>query len=321
MVRRETDGSKALRLRKTNPWVMLGMLGILIATIVVCGWLAFFDKSDDINIEEAEIENNNGQITEKSAYKDSENIEVEPKKIDFQPTVEEWAASVNGNKSVLIYDLDRDEVAGAYNSDEKYSTASLYKLFVVYEGYRRVDSDEWKGDELAGSTGHNIKECLDLAIRESHSPCAEAMWDKIGEDTLDEIIEQDYEIANSDISEFVSTSEDIAKIMKKYYYHRDIKDEALLAQMKDSLLNQPATEYDWRQGLPSGFSDAAKVYNKVGWEYNADEGHWDIYHDAAIVEFSNENRNYVVVVMTNGVPYQKIRDFGKKFEQTYLDNI
>ena len=322
MVRRKTDKSKALKLRKTNPWIMLGVAGILVATIVACGWLAFFDKANDTDIGEyPEINKCDKQISEEGTCEDLGNANIKPEKIDFQPTIDEWASSVSGDKSVLVYDLDRDEIVGGYNIHSEYDTASLYKLFVVYEGYRRVESEKWKIDNPAGSTSHTIGECLDLAIRESHSPCAEALWAKIGEDTLDEIIEQDYEIFDSAISELSSTPEDIAKIMKKFYYHDDIKNDKLIAQMEDSFLNQPVTEYDWRQGLPSGFSDAAKVYNKVGWRYNEEEKYWEIYHDAAIIEFPNENRNFIVVVMTKNVPYKKIRELGKKLEKTYNDNI
>ena len=133
----------------------------------------------------------------------SEPVEEEivlPDKIDFQPVVDNWVSSVGGNKSVLIYDLERNEVVGEYNSKKDYSTASLYKLFVVYEGYRRVQSGEWKADNRAGSTGHTILECLDLSIRESNSTCAETLWDMIGRSNLDNIIVNDFIINDSQIS-------------------------------------------------------------------------------------------------------------------------
>ena len=96
-------------------------------------------------------------------------------------------------------------------------------------------------------------------------------------------------------------------------------DGGLIAQIKDSFLNQPATTYNWRQGLPSGFSKA-NVYNKVGWAYNADGGYWNIYHDAAIVEFPESNRHFIVVVMTNQVPFEAIRTLGTKIEETFYNN-
>ena len=248
-----------------------------------------------------------------------EPVVVLPDKIDFQPVVDGWVGGAGGNKSVLIYDLERNEVVGAYNATENYNTASLYKLFVVYEGYRRVQSGEWQASDPAGSTGYTILKCLDLAIRESYSPCAETLWAMIGRQELTTIIEDDFGISNSDIESLISNPEDIMKMMKIFYEHKDVTDENLIATMKDSFLTQPPTTYNWRQGLPSGFTKA-NVYNKVGWDYNPDARVWNIYHDAAIVEFPDKNRHYIVVVMTNQVPYQKNTALGRDIEEKFYAN-
>ena len=292
--------------------LMVILLAILTATatLVLYYLVAGLQENNTVITENVVIDE-----ADESAYVSPEITEVEPEKIDFQPVVDEWVNLVGGNKSVLIYDLDRDEIVGSYNTTKRYNTASLYKLFVVYEGYRRLESGEWQADEPAGSTGYTVLECLDLAIRESYSPCAETLWARIGHDELDEIIEKDFGITNSDISALISNPEDIQKMMKLFYEHPDIKSETLVARMKDSLLNQPKTTYNWRQGLPSGFSDKVNVYNKVGWSFNEDENYWDIYHDAAIVELPEKDRHFIVVVMTNKVSYQQIRKLGSMIEE------
>ena len=246
---------------------------------------------------------------------------VLPNAIDFQPTIDSWVNSVGGNRSVIIYDLDRDELAGQYNPSEDYNMASLYKLFVVYEGYRRLERGEWSADAPAGYTGHTILECLDLAIRESHSPCAESLWGMIGHAELDAIAASDFGVTNSDISHIISNPTDILKIMQIFYKHADITNEVYLARIKDSFLNQPVTTYNWRQGLPSGFSSAVNVYNKVGWDFNPDGNYWNIYHDTAIVEFPEYDRHFIVVVMTNRVPFQKIREFGSLVEASVKESF
>ena len=260
-------------------------------------------------------------ISEQNSEQIIEDVETEEdtKIIDFQPVIDEWINTVSGNKSVIIYDLDNDRLVGSYNEEENYNIASLYKLFVVYEGYRRLQSGEWNIGEAAGSTGYTILECLDLAIRESYSPCAETLWYKIGQDELDEIIINDYKINNSDISSITSNPNDILSILKLFYSHPDISDEALITRMKDSFLNQPRTTYNWRQGLPSGFS-RANVYNKVGWDYNDEAGYWNVYHDAAIIEFPEDNRHFAVIVMTEYIPYRKISDLGSLIENYFYNN-
>ena len=108
--------------------------------------------------------------------------------------------------------------------------------------------------------------------------------------------------------------------MKLFYEHKYITDETLLNQIKDSFLNQPATTYNWRQGLPSGFTKA-NVYNKVGWDFNPDGNYWNIYHDAAIVEFPESNRHYIVVVMSNRLPFQQIRTLGTNIEKHFYNEL
>ena len=313
MVLRPANKSAAVGKSDTESTVLMVILLAILtatATLVLYYLVAGLQENNTVITENVVIDE-----TDESAYVSPEITEIEPEKIDFQPVVDEWVNLVGGNKSVLIYDLDRDEIVGSYNTTKRYDTASLYKLFVVYEGYRRLESGEWQADEPTGSTGYTVLECLDLAIRESYSPCAETLWARIGHDELDEIIEKDFGIINSDISAFTSNPEDIQKMMKLFYEHPDIKSETLVARMKDSFLNQPKTTYNWRQGLPSGFSDKVNVYNKVGWSFNEDENYWDVYHDAAIVEFPEKDRHFIVVVMTNKVPYQQIRKLGSMIEE------
>lgn len=305
------------RAKKTFPVWGLVCIFLLVALI---GGLGAFGIYKLVN------SNNTTEPTTVEEPKEPEKP-AEPEKpviseVDFQPVLDQWAASVSGNRSVLIYDLNLDKLAGSYNVDEDYGTASLYKLFVVYEGYKRVENGTWDGNARAGATGKTILKCLDLAVRESHSPCAETLWSMIGHAELDNIIKKEWNITNSDISHLVSNASDIMKILKRFYEHPDFKDENLLASMWDSFLNQPDTTYEWRQGLPRGFLKA-DVYNKVGWAYNTAGKYWDIYHDAAIVKFPTEDgktRDFIIVVMTNKIDYPDIRRLGTMLENKFYES-
>lgn len=265
------------------------------------------------------------EIIEPEFLKEDENPEEEPgpiknTEVDFQEKIEAWARKAGGKSGVYIYDLDNDKVVADYNGDVKFSTASLYKLFVVYEGYRRLENGEWSENTKVGGTGKTIIKCLDLAIRESNSPCAESLHSMIGYGTMANIIEDDFGLSNTSARYLYSTPEEIAKMMKIFYEHEEIKNEDRLGLMKDSFLNQPKTTYDWRRGLPKGFSDKVDVYNKVGWEYDADNKYWKIYDDAAIVVFKNENRHFIVVEMTSRVALERIVELGKVIEDAFYGN-
>lgn len=239
------------------------------------------------------------------------------KPVDLQPTVDTWSKTAGGNHSVIIYDLDTDQTVASLNPDKKYGTASLYKLFVVYEGYRRLENGSWNPNDIITSGKTRLK-CLDLAIRESHSPCAETLWAQIGHANLDEIIKNDFAIKDSDISHLISNPNDILKMLKIYYSHSDISDENW-KRIADSMLNQPKTTQNWRQGLPSGFSNDVDVYNKVGWEYSGRD--WKIYHDAAILDFKKFHRHFIIVVMTNHVSHLKIAELGRMVEAAVNDTL
>lgn len=303
--------SRTIKRSKAINRLLTSILLVLIILIALSVSLLFIIRSVSEFGEDAESSNEvstTGNKTSKSS----------PAKIDFQPVVDDWANSTSGNKSIAIFDLDRNELLASYNNDKHFDTASLYKLFVVYEGYRRVQFGEWDGGELIGQTDKTILQCLDLAIRESNSTCAEAIWDMIGRKELDRIVRDEFKIKHTDVSDLSSNVNDITLMMKILYRHKQITDDKLVEQLKDSFLNQPTTEYDWRQGLPSGF-EKANVYNKVGWDYNSEEKNWILYHDASIVEFPDDNRHFIVVVMTSHIAPNKIAELGRSIEAKYLN--
>lgn len=293
---------------------------LIIATIFVAAvFIAFFvnvliKQLRDANTQKpTAVETESTEVVIEEPEPEPEPEPVVLTKVDLQPTVDEWVNANGGQKGIMIYDLDLDTVVGEYNSDASFNIASIYKLFVVYEGYNRINRGEWIANDPAGYTGYTILECLDLAIRESHSPCAETLWSKIGHPQLEEIFRTKYK-NNARISNISATAKEIVSILKLYYLHPDITNKALVDRMWDSFLNQPVTTYDWRQGLPSGFSDKTKVYNKVGWAYNAAGRYWNVYDDAAIIETAN-GRHYIVVILTSQVNPDNIKSFGTKLEE------
>ncbi len=298
--------------KKTKKLVLVGLINFVVIFVIVLAVLMV-------------IRNNNGNIDNTDDVAGTqeetpvEEIEiVEPVKIegmDFQPLIDDWADSTSGRKGIIIYDLAAEKISGEYNADTKFATASLYKLFVVYEGYKKLQSGEWLGDDVAGWTGHSIMECLDLAIRESNSECAETLWSMIGRDELNNVVQNEFGLSDIEVGTFMATPREIMKMMTLFYKHVDIVDDGLVGVMKDSFLNQPVTIYDWRQGLPSGFSENVAVYNKVGWNYNGE--YWDIYNDAAIVDFVQDGRAFVVVVMTSGMSFKNIVRFGERLEEEF----
>lgn len=253
--------------------------------------------------------------------------EKHPPFIDMQDAVNIFARSQSGQVSVIIYDIENDRYSAIYNSDAPMNTASVYKLFPVYENYLRMESGEYQKSETYLKTTKDGKEvaytreqCAELALRESNSACAEKMVEEIGQAELDQIGWEKYDLLNT--KGLSSTASDITKMLKTYYAHTGLSDETW-HKIQDALLNQPNTkseedekvENNWRQGLPSGFH-TAKVYNKVGWL--GDKNKWKIYNDAAIIEFPKQDRHYIAVVLTTNTDPSAIANLGNHIEQAVI---
>lgn len=319
----QTKKQKAKRAKKNKK--VQTLLDVIVVVLVAGATYAMF-KLTNVAPENQEINNPSVVTAETLNEKDSDESEpegAEEPKIDLQPVLNSWLGTLSGGMQVgvTILDLDEDGVIGTINGDEQFQTASAYKLFVVYEGWRRVEIGEWSASETLPS-GYTIEECLDLAIRQSHSVCAETLWSKIGRNELEYIIANSYGLENSSASGFVSTPNDMVEMMRYYYVHKDLSD-ATWAKVQDSLLNQPASgdgcdgPCDWRQGLPKGFTRGTKVYNKVGWDYNG--AYWTIYNDVAILEFPEQNRHFAVAVMTSSLSsIERLVALGDALEEAIL---
>lgn len=296
-----------------------GPIVILTLVVVAAGFFVMdLMKKSDLNTEGSASEVAAKTEVDEEKQEDEPVEEPKPEPVDFQGVVDEWVASVGGNKSVVIYDLDREEISAEYNTGEDYIMESLYKLFVVYEGYKRVENGSWDKSTIVNSAGKTLEYCLYSAIRNSDSSCAEPLWGMIGRDELEAIAHDEWGISEKTIIlRLISNVNDILTIMKRFYEHPDFSDEELVAQMEDSFLNQSPSAglcngpCDWRQGLPSGFSDNVKVYNKVGWRWGTNT--WETYHDAAILEFP-DGRHFIVVVMTNHISHKDIARLGTAIE-------
>lgn len=253
---------------------------------------------------------------------------VEAKFINLQPTLDKWLDTLSGDEKtgVMIYDLNNSRTAASYHEHEIFNVASIYKLLFAYDGYRQIAMGINTGNEVITTTSDKgeltLSACLDLIIRESYNGCADVLAaDKTRVSRVNGLI-KNFEMTNTSNIGLQSTAADLTKLLRVYWRHSELSNQ-LWQRLSDSMLNQPPTAtadhplYDWRQGLPAGFSDNVKVYNKVGWERNAETERWNIYADAAIVDFTAFQHYYTVVVLTQNLSnHTKITQLGRMIEET-----
>jgi beta-lactamase class A len=221
--------------------------------------------------------------------------------INLQPLVDDWAKKTDGTKSVVIYDLNNNKQAAAYEPNKQYFTASIYKLYVAYIGYQKIADGTYDKDELYLNGWTRLK-CLDEMIRSSNSPCAEKMWNELGKENITALVSK-YGIKNTSLSGLVTSANDSTILLKRLHSGDDLTDEHRKLFL-DSMLNQPAK---YRVGLPSGFDTTTKVYNKVGWNLDLE------WHDTAIITLNN-NRSYIISVLTKGTGRNSVVSLATKLK-------
>lgn len=302
------------------------VLGTIVGVVVIAGGIVFalqyFNKPQSGTAEPTT-----------TATEEPEPEPTVPDKIDLQLTLNQWVTTQTAaNSGVVIYDLDNNDVVARHNEDKKFRIESIYKMFVAYEGYYRIDHDIWKETDKAlnwnsyDGSPYTISLCLDHMIRYSFSSCAENIWQRIGQKKLQEIYdEKGYK--NTSIANLTSTASDLTKLYQQYWAHTDLSEKSW-SSIKDSMLNQVAPKTagavytsNWRQGLPSGFA-TAKVYDKVGW-YG--DGRWYYYDDAAFLEFPEVAKNrdgekklarhYIMIVLTQDTNPKELVKLGRKVEE------
>jgi len=219
----------------------------------------------------------------------------------IRKVAEDWVESNTGSVGLSIRTANGD-VIYEKNQNESFFAASLYKLYVAYEGYKEVDAGERSLDDvLRGS--QSLGECLDLMIRNSDSPCGEVLWNDIGKQEIDQRIAA-YGIVNTDMVNITTTASDGARMLQLIAGGVGLSAESQQAYL-DSMLEQPDL---YRRGLPSGFSSDVVVYNKVGWNLTKE------WHDTAIIELEDGDQ-LLISVLTENVGIRGVSDLASRIEQ------
>ncbi|MDQ2973482.1 MAG: class A beta-lactamase-related serine hydrolase [bacterium] len=270
---------------------------VFIAIAFVAWWLLLDRKTNapvsDLSTSNQSVSQNDQSELPEPSWKPAEN--------SLQTVVEDYVSSTKGYYSVMVLQPETGTVLGQFKSDTDHFAASLYKLWVVYEGYRKVDDGSFRPDENYLS-GWTRGKCLDEAIRSSHSPCAEKLWAEIGTEYLTEKA-REYGAVDTNLVALRTNAADVAQILKRIALGEGLSAESK-AKYLDSMKTQEAL---YRRGLPSGFSENATVYNKVGWNEQVE------WHDAAIIDFGG-GKQLIVVALTENTGSANVAGLAKVIE-------
>ena len=289
----------------------LGMV-VVVTTLLIVSFFAIkhFIINDGSGEKTDDRSNSQQQSSEGVEPSTQEDIKPAPEfsSAKLQSVVDSWVSGLpsGSTESVMITDKDGNVLASS-NSDEVYFTASLYKLFVAFEAYKQLsngtltDSSNYLGS-------YSRLGCLDAMIRSSYSPCAEKMWAELGKQNITDSM-NNYGIKDTSLVGLSTTARDTASILQLIYSSNSLTADNR-SKYLDSMLTQDAL---YRRGLPSGFSSAVKVYNKVGWNEQVE------WHDGSIVELP-DGRILIVAVLTKSVGYRNIASLSSSIESVVTAN-
>lgn len=217
---------------------------------------------------------------------------------ELKKTLINWDNALSGVASVVVLDENGTELA-SINKDRSYFAASIYKLYVAYFGYQKIDAGLADPDEQY-INGHTRMECLDLMIRESDSPCAEKMWVELGKQNLtDQLVELG--VVGTSMTNIRTRADNAAAMLAL------ISQGEGLSQASQQAFLESAEGQVYRDSLNKGFSDRVTVYNKIGFRDLIE------YHDVAIIETS-DGRRFILAVLTEQVGTRNIASLGTRIE-------
>ena len=281
--------------------VWVRVLGVILAvTAIAAGaWWFFVLRSDEPTTSP--------QSTQQTARSDnqadgSEEAPAAPKYalVDLQPTLDAWVASTGVDYGVEVFDIGNQQVIASHQPDKQYFTASIYKLYVAYLTYQRLQSGEFTDyPNIVGS--QSVLDCLHNTIHTSDSPCGEALMADLTQAVMQRELTK-FGTTHTVFPQFVTTAHDANVVLNRLALHKDLEQE-----WEAKLLNSMETQI-YSRGLMRGFADA-KVASKVGFNENIN------FHEVGLVTYP-DGRQYAVSIFTQGQGSSRpLGDLAAKFNQ------
>ncbi len=206
--------------------------------------------------------------------------------VNLQPAIEEWVARQDATYHIVVYDPQAKQIIGFNLPEQVLFAASLYKQFVAYLSLVDFQTGAQNPDDILIS-GQTKRQCVDKMIRESDSPCGEAMMAEIGQSVLNQRV-ADMGLTGTFFNGIRTSAQDSALILQYIIEKRDLNDENT-AFLLDAMRTQEAR---YKRGLQTGAPEAVWE-TKVGWNEDTN------YHDIGIMTLP-DGRKFAVAILGQG---------------------
>lgn len=247
------------------------------------------------------------------------------KKIDLQPTIDQWVASqVNRkNSSIAIYDLNNQEIIGRHNDFIQNNSTGVENLFLVYLALTKIEQGTWKKTDQLNVNGEAItrENCLTKIVQDNHQGCIDYFTNEIGTDKLKEFLkDQSYDNTNPKIH--LTNTSDLLNLAKRIYTHPDFSND-LFQELKNKLIpNQNTTN-----PLQIGFSKLQLfgLYNIQAGNSQSSTPNYPLFNCLYFLETKKEDskdqRTIALIFLSTDISSASLTDFAKKIETSILESL
>lgn len=211
----------------------------------------------------------------------------------IQSMLQNFASQYPGQISLVAIDLD-DGASGTANPATQMVSASLYKLFVAYGIYQKIDAGALTDNSNVTALGKSVQSCTEAMIELSDNDCGKALGDIVGWQALDaklktlgltNTVTNNYDVNGNVQGDKLTTAADVATFMRQLYAG------TLLSKNSTADFIELLKKDQVNDRLPTGLPDGTVIAHKTGDLY-------DVMHDAGIVY--GPKGTYLIVMMTQG---------------------
>lgn len=210
----------------------------------------------------------------------------------LQALIDYWVSIHSGRYAVTFQRTD-GSLSASYNQTSQFTTASVYKMYVAYGIYHKIEAGELSEDTMT-SAGKSVSGCIEVMIVVSDNACGVALATMVGWSTINTWLNS-LGLTSTDISkgyDLVTTSKEAATFLKQ------LDAGTLMNTSHTSALLNLMKQQIYRSAIPAGVSGIV-VADKVGWLTG-------INNDAAIVY--DPDGTYILVIMTENSSWGGIKD-------------
>lgn len=210
-------------------------------------------------------------------------------------------SKLKGDYAVIIKDLTSD-VSYSRDSEKVFTSASIYKLAVMYKIFEMLESGQLQKSDSVGS--YSVEKALELMITVSDNNSALALAERAGWKNIDTYLES-AGVNGFKVSLETPTvnAQAVANLLDLIYRNKAVSASAS-KEMKELLLAQEINDR-----IPKYLPQDVKVAHKTG-ELDS------VRHDAGIV-FGKESDYIFVFLSQTSAPGSAIEDIAKLAKTAY----